>query len=369
MNVSRISSLSSVVCAALKLAMLCTICLGPAARADDVITIRLVYHVIMNPANGSLPSGFSNDGLRDAVDGMNAMMESYGRGYRFKISQVLPLNPIGSVGGFDRPDPSRYFTPDMGSSDFAEELRASFEADANQFGGLYKYNTQVLNIFINNATSDYADTSTTGPILFLSGRSSSSSIITLHQIGHFFGLCHTQGCSCGCCSSGSSGECNTTPGSDGISDTLPDLPCWNRDDIALHSFGVAYAQVSAAQRALVDDVFGNIMSYHWSPTCSPFSPDVSRLTEKQLDRWADTASSTFRLNVCDGQTFFVQANFNGFQNGRSGNPFDLVSDGLREADGGGDIVMIRGGTYPERLRISTPVTLRTPRGQTARIGG
>ena len=73
--------------------------------------------------------------------------------------------------------------------------------------------------------------------------------------------------------------------------------------------------------------------------------------------------------ICDGQTFFVDAAFNGgFVNGRSSNPFNRVAEGLHEADGGGDIVLIRGGDYFENLTISAPVTLRTPRGQTARIG-
>ena len=82
---------------------------------------------------------------------------------------------------------------------------------------------------------------------------------------------------------------------------------------------------------------------------------------------AETASGS-RVDWCDGMCFFVDDNAPFFHNGRSANPFATLSQGISAADGGGDIVMIRAGKYPERLTIRHPVTLRAPRGQTARIG-
>lgn len=188
----------------------------------------------------------------------------------------------------------------------------------------------------------------------------------LHEFGHFFDLCHTQGCPCGCCDPDLTGPCHTTPGDDNVADTLPDLACWDRDDISQHTFGVNYNILpSSAHRERVDNVFLNIMSYHRSG-CGQ-GADVARLTEGQLDHWSDVASFT-RVSVRDGRTLFVQAGAGGSQNGRSTTPFDLVAEGRNAANGGGDIVMIRGGIYPENLAFTSPVTLRAPRGQVARIG-
>ncbi|MGE0480368.1 MAG: hypothetical protein AB7Q17_07845 [Phycisphaerae bacterium] len=334
--------------------------IAPAAFADGVILLRLSYKVILNPVDGSLPQGFSDAAIDDSIDEMNASLDTYGRGYRFE--RVEFIHRVGNIGGFDRPNPSHYFDINMLEED---GQRANMQADALANPTFYAWNQNAVNIYINEANTGGTCARPSEQLIVIGGSSSGTGWLYLHEIGHYFDLCHTQGCSCGCCDAGQTGECHTAPGNDNIADTLPDLACWERDDIAQNAFGANYANLAPFQREQVDDVFLNIMSYHRSGCGQGAS--VARLTELQLDHWADTASFA-RLSVRDGRTFFVQAGAGGSQNGRSTNPFDLIAEGRNAANGGGDIVMIRGGNYPENLRISTPVTLRTPRGSLARIG-
>lgn len=334
--------------------------LASSALADGIIQLRLSYKVILDPADGSLPQGFTDAAIDDSIDEMNAFLDSYGRGYRFVRAD--PIQRVGNVGGFDRPNPSHYFGINMLEE---EGERGNMQADALQFPQPYQWNQNAVNIYINEANTGGTCARPSEQLIVIGGFTSGAGWLQLHEIGHYFDLCHTQGCSCGCCDAQQTGECHTVPGSDGIADTLPDLACWEQDDIAQNSFGDDYLFLSPAQREQVDDVFLNIMSYHRSG-CGQGAA-VARLTELQLDRWSDTAS--FTRPVRDGRTFFVQAGAGGSQNGRSTNPFDRVSEGLAAANGGGDIVMIRTGLYPENLTLSAPVTLRAPRGHVARIGG
>jgi hypothetical protein len=139
--------------------------------------------------------------------------------------------------------------------------------------------------------------------------------------------------------------------------------------VAQNSFGAPFASLDSFQQNRVDDVFFNIMSYlaagcgHANQTTS-----VSRMTEQQLDRWTNTAYFS-RSVVCSGQTYFVQTGANPqAASGRFDHPFPAVGGGIGASNSPGDIVLIRAGIYPENLRLSTPITLRSPRGHTARIG-
>lgn len=330
------------------------------ARADGVILLRLSYKVILDPGDGSLPAGFADTSVDGAIADMNALLDAYGRGYRFV--RVDPIQRVGNVGGFDRPNASHYFGIDMLNN---PSERANMQADALQFPQPYQWNQQAINIYINDANSGGICAFPNEQLIVIGGLVCNEGELQLHEIGHFFDLCHTQGCPCGCCDPGLTGPCHTTPSDDEMPDTLPDLACWGRDDIAQNSFDANYAQLSSSQQHEVDNVFLNIMSYHASG-CGQGAA-VARLTEKQLDRWSDVASFT-RVSVRDGRTIFVQAGAGGSQNGRSTNPFDLIAEGRNAASGGGDIVMIRDGNYPENLTFSTPMTLRSPRGHVARIG-
>ncbi|MCG3128107.1 MAG: hypothetical protein CHACPFDD_02982 [Phycisphaerae bacterium] len=326
------------------------------ALADDVIKIRLSVKVILR-RDGTDPPDLDVS-ITAMINAVNTRFEQYGRGYRLEL--VSAGTRIG--GGFDteRPNPSHYFATNI-VADPVE--RSNMEFDAVNNPALWAWDFNAVNMYIHEPTSGLECTRPESDIIVIGDGDTFRSNIYVHLLGHYFGLCNSQGCGCNCC-----GECNE-PTSDGIADTLPDLSCWDQDEIALHNFGTTYDNLTAEQQGQVDEAIQNAMSYRGTSAtfCGTGFPGL-HLTEGQLDRWADMASTT-HLGVCDGRTMFVQAGASGTQTGRSTAPFDRVAEGVAAANGGGDIVLIRNGVYHENLTISVPVTLRTPRDQTARIGG
>jgi len=348
------------------------------SRAQGVINIRVSYKIILNPADGSRPiltgaTTVSDADITTAINAMNTLLQTYFRGYR--VQRVDPITNIGGMG--DTTGPSRWFNTNFfgnNGDDLKNQMEAAAMSDAR-----YRWNPNAINLYVVNGFCGGLCSPGQGNIILVGGCSANSGAVQLHEMGHYFSLCHTQGCSCACglCGTCAVGETNcTAPGDDGMADTLPDLACWNQDDIARNSFGLPYAQLSSAQQNQVDNVFFNLMSYHG--TCCSTGGAQMRLTELQLDRWADIASTNTggRLGVCDGVTIFVEANAgagSGFR-GLSTNPWPTIQAAQDDAANYlrnlqlGSILMLRPGAYNERLTLNTPMTLRATRQGPATIG-
>ncbi len=331
------------------------------AYADDIILIRLSYKVVLNPASGTRPPGVTDADIDNAIAAMNALEETYFRGFRF-----VRVDPVTNIGGRDDTTgagPSKWYNTDFFTVDGAKDQMQA-EALANR--ARYAWNSNAVNLYITNwnglcrGICSFAS----DEIIIISGCTDGSGVLQLHEIGHYFGLCHTQGCQCASCTPGMIGTCNTFPGDDGIADTLPDLQCWTQNNIANFTFNTSYASLTPAQQQQVDDVFFNIMSYHGGRT---------RMTELQLDTWANLAASTIhRRFVADGRTYFVQVGGNLLGTGFSGDPIATVRRGVEVAASSGDIVLLRPGAYNEwPLTIGAgnkAVTLRATRQGPAVIG-
>lgn len=165
----------------------------------------------------------------------------------------------------------------------------------------------------------------------------------MHEVGHYFDLCHTQGCPCGECQN----SCLGVIGDDNIPDTIADRACWNRDDISLANFSVTYDQGTFAQRSSVDAVWHNVMSYH---------PSTDRFTEHQMH--AMSYASNYRRNyVASGRALLVNGQSAVDGNGEFWNPTRTVSSALSLADSG-DVLTIVSDAYSEGpLVITDAVTL------------
>jgi hypothetical protein len=335
--------------------------LGAAAvRADSTIAVRLSYKVILNPDNGTRPPGVTDAGIDAAIAEMNTIMPGFGRGYRY--ARAGPVTNIGSVGGVNRPNPSHYYDVDFSANPAEKD---HLLADAQSHPNLYAWDDNAVNIFVAvspGISFCFTDgSSSDAELLVINAGRHDDGRTHIHEIGHFMGLCHTQGCGCTSCEQG----CDS-PESDNVPDTLSDLQCWDQDDIAANNFlGLPYDLLTPAQQTQVDNVFFNVMSYHHVDT--PTELHHSRETELQLDRWVDRTRSAHPTTV-DGITAFVDASAVGIPVGTSQFPFRTVALGLSLANSGRDLVLIRPGAYPENLTIHDPVTLRAPRTGRARIG-
>ncbi|MEO1655683.1 MAG: hypothetical protein AAFU64_19225, partial [Bacteroidota bacterium] len=278
------------------LSLICLLMIQGIVQAQGITWIDLSYKVVLNPANGLRPSGVTDADIDAAIEEMNQLQEAYFRGYRFR--RVDPIRNVGGINQFNT-GPSRWYNTNFFDSNNGSAWKDQMEAEAESNNNLYRWNNNAINLYITNGIcGGICSFPGGGDDIIIIGRcSDADGALQLHEIGHYFDLCHTQGCPCGNCDGSKTGQCHTTPGNDDIGDTLPDLQCWDRDNIAQNSYGTNYNNLNSAQRKLVDDVFLNIMSYRSLNI-------ISRITERQIDHWSDVAKLN-RQQVIDRNSFFV----------------------------------------------------------------
>ncbi|MCZ6837434.1 MAG: hypothetical protein O7G85_16785 [Planctomycetota bacterium] len=308
------------------------------AQLDIQVSVKFILS-----DGGARPTGAidTDAEVQAQIDLANQILDSTERGYRLDLVEIIDLP--GQGGFYD--------------AEITNSNKESLESFAKLFPQVFIWRSNSINIYINNDDgSGICSFPGAGDDLILLGQAVGTTTI-LHEIGHYFDLCHTQGCPCGSCDSEDTGECHDTPANDGISDTLPDLQCWFQNDIAQWTYGSNYGALSVARQNLVDDVFFNVMSYH---------SNRSVLTDDQMDVFTDLAND-IRNSVVTGQTWFVDGSANTISpTGSSQLPFQNVLDGIFVASND-DIVLIRTGTYNEFLILNQPVTIRASRGL-VRIG-
>jgi len=233
---------------------------------------------------------------------------------------------------------------------------------------LFGYRANAVNIYINNfATSGSCSRPANGTTTFL-GRNIYRALVA-HEVGHFFDLCHTQGCECDGTTDADPLKliCLTQPGNDNLDDTLLDLDTWTMDQVTFMQFGFNYSapEVSDAQRRQVDYTFQNLMSYHLpDPLPDGTANPYNLLTEDQLDRYGNTANNQRRAQV-SGTSWFVAAS-GADAPGRglsSATPLRTVAAALGFVNSADDVVLLRSATYsaPPGV-IAIPCTLRAARG-------
>lgn len=315
------------------------------------ILIRLSFKAVLDPMTGQRASGFTDGDIDLAVARMNVLCDSFGRGFR-----MVRAEPVLNIGGLgDTSGPSRWFGVNFFHPTDGALLKDQMELGARA-DPAYAWRNDMVNIYVTGGISGgICSFAAEGDnIVIIGGSAAGNGDLQLHELGHYFGLSHTQGSFCSGCGTGP-GQCNL-PGDDGISDTLKDLACWNQNDIAIENFQKRYADLSPAQRDQVDNVFFNVMSYHQTAV---------RLTERQLDRWTDLASNERRA-VCTGRTWFASEEGCLTPNGNSTcglftGPYRWAYEAERRANAaGGDVITLRPGSY-EFNTFRRPVTLRATR--------
>ena len=338
---------------------------GAADEEDGVIKIRLSYKIIINPKNCARPNPtrqigeeLTDEMIADAVHEMNELLTASWRGYRFELHEIIE---VGSLGG-NYPDPSHWFDIDFVDDDKKNEIMSAMEKNIAAHSAKYAWRENAVNIYINQTTSGAKWK--LRDLIVVGADSVSAGWVQLHEIGHYFDLRHTHGVY-NADRPGKNGEGQKIPGDDKVDDTVKDLPNWDRNEIAQHNFSLTYDQLDPAQKALVDEVAENIMSYHF---LKPIQAAPKRLTEGQMDRWTDTTLDFYRLKVRDGRTWFIDRKTPGPE-GTSTYPYVSVNLAVKAANGnGGDIILLRPGVYDEAVTISKPVTLRATRKGPASIG-
>lgn len=318
-----------------------------------------------NPSSTSGTSRLNTDGdVMAAVDFGNAVLRREAVPYELQLTEIAEVQN------------NTWFGLDARKSDNKDLIEDTAKTDKTR----WKWRDNAINVYITGSFT--AGVSSFAGIDAAVGGSSGQAILLgqnvgvptlIHEIGHFFDLCHTQGCACGGC-----GEPNNLQGcddasgfatlGDGIGDTLLDSDCFSRDDIAQRNFNKAYSQLTANQREQVDNTFQNVMSYHSAgDSLTVGSENRNQFTPGQFDDWSLTASTTRRVFVT-GRVRFVKPTSDPFGTGDSHNSAMALDDALDDAEAG-DALRFDPGTYQwagTSLRITRRITLSS-RGGTVRI--
>jgi hypothetical protein len=333
------------------------------AVADSVIKIRLSYKIILDPTDGQRPRPIwvlsdkivTDDKIRNAVEEMNELIAPFWRGYRFELSEIVEIGPISD---HHSTGPSQWFHTDFVKNDGRRALKNAFEKVARSNPVMYAWRENAVNIYINQGTTGGLCTRNS---IVIGACSARSGLVHLHEVCHYFDLRHTHGFS-----GHKDNENYKVPGDDEVADTIADLPHWDKNGIAKHTFFMKYDELPGHQKEMVDNVAENIMSRHYA---EPIQAELTRLTEGQLDRWTESIDEyVTRARVRDGRTWFVDQT-SGAKVGTMRYPFASVNLAVEAANSdGGDIILLRPGQYGEAVTIQKPVTLRATRNGPASIG-
>lgn len=327
--------------------------------ADPYIYIRVSLKVILDPATGQRPYWADDSDLQNEFNSINNLMFEYGRGYRFTVTDITE---VGWQGGYNSGPSQYYYTNFFEEPDEQHDMEE--EAMTNP---QYAWNSNAINIYLQDGIvgGSCAFPSQDDEIIIIGGGPSFETY--LHEIGHYFNLCHTQECPCGCECNDDCNACGNE--SDDVFDTLLDWPSWDEDEIAIINFGTTYNNLSASQQSQVDNVFHNIMSYHRS-YCDPpdevaYSEFVDELTEGQLDKWADAMDGyDSRRLVRTGDSYFPYSfDFAPFFPQNFNSAINEISDKFSNGYTGVDIIYLSNDEYhiQDNTFINFPVIIYATR--------
>lgn len=322
------------------------------------IDVRLSIKYILD-SNGIRPQGMcsTDENIQYIIDRSNVVLERWNRGYQFIIKEIKDISGA-----------TRYFhlCEDVNDTNDPEYYGLEDEAEANP--GKFFWRTDAINIFIvktwkrgNGAAAAIPSAPHDfGYELVVTSVDRELDLTFLHELGHHNDLGHT------------------FEEDDKVDDTRQDvnpLQCkaqfecdmGGKEDccceLKLMLLSAAAIMGGWTQQEY-DDIRWNLMSYYGAPDCDP-NLDFSnvRLTEGQLDRWTDTTRHHHFWETSGFTRFVDYKNDSPPFDGNSVNPFPTVADGIAAAyPDGGDIVLIRTGTYNETWTENKPVTLRANRG-------
>jgi len=274
------------------------------------VPVRLSFKFILN-ASGNRPAtgNINTDAEINAqIDRGNAIFSRFISEFRLQNVEIVDVAGI-----------SQWYNADASNAD-RDNLRAAAQAAP----ATYHWRTDAVNVYISASGATGISDFTPNNNIILVGQGSWDTTVA-HEAGHILNLLHTHETCC-------------YANYDGCDDTLPDDSSWSsHDQMAMFSYGVVYTSLNAAQKALVDMTWGNLMSYH-DPN------NRSMLSSCQMDRQSTEAYND-RNWILSRIPVYVDAGYGGTHSGSFTQPYQTVQQAISAGGLNGNVMVLETGTY------------------------
>ncbi|VGO14378.1 hypothetical protein PDESU_02939 [Pontiella desulfatans] len=297
------------------------------------LPIRVSVNFILDASDNRPATGDLNTDaeVNDQVTRANEILAENGTEYKF---QLLGINEVFGEEEF-------YNLPSGGNNGANRDaIRDAAIADPTT----WHWRTDAINMYINGNDVGYSAISDFPPnnniVLF---NQYAYDPLMLHETGHSVNLYHTHS--------------STLPNGDGCTDTLPDNQNWTRDQIAQNSYALNYDDCSAAQKALVDNTWENLMSYHDVDNTHIITPQQNnRMSDQTYDdrNWLLTGTPVY---IKDGATATGA-------NGSWDNPYPTIQSAISAGQANNrTLVLMASGSHDDPASvIDTNTDLITRQG-------
>jgi hypothetical protein len=293
--------------------------------------VRLSFKFILNSSGNRPATGNINTDaeINEQVTRGNEIFADHISEFRFQNVEILNVSGQSS-----------YYLNDASESS-RDAIRSAALADP----GAFFWRNNAINVYITGASdSAISKFPPDNDIIILCQGIFDTTLA--HEVGHSLNLLHT----------------HQGGGADNCDDTLPDDPDWTRDQIAVNAYGLNYNQLNASQKTLVDNTWGNLMSYH--------DPDNrSILTACQMDRQSAQgyADRTWLLTQIPTYVRVGAATVPFVDMGSWAFPYPTIQDAINAGEVNNRAVILLNGTHANPASVMTTDTDLIPRRGTAHI--
>jgi len=142
-------------------------------NASAQLEWRLSIKLVADTNNSPPPNAFIN--LSNEVLTANQLLATYGRGYRFQLTEILTLTGL-----------SQWYNIQARNNSNKLALQAAARANPP----LYAYRTNAINVYVVNGSSGICSFASNGDDIILVGANVYRTIL-IHECGHYFNLFHT----------------------------------------------------------------------------------------------------------------------------------------------------------------------------------
>jgi len=298
------------------------------------LPVRVSVNFILNASDNRPATGDLNTDaeVNDQVERANEILAENSTEYKF---QLLGINEVFGEEEF-------YNLPSGGNNGANRDaIRDAALADPTT----WHWRTDAINMYINGSDVGYSAISDFPPdnniVLF---NQYAYDPLMLHETGHSVNLYHTHS--------------STLANGDGCTDTLYDDDDWtSRDQVSQYSYGLDYDDCSAAQQALVDNTWENLMSYH----------DVDNthiITPQQNDRMSDQTYIDRNWLLTDTPVYIKDGASSSGANGSWDNPYPTIQTAINAGQvNNRTLVLMTSGSHDDPSTVlDTNTDLITRRG-------